>query len=354
MRYKTWTRLYLLFAFSLLFLFGLFNYTIDPLWTFCHSNRFNNAQPGFNERQQKTNRAYFCGLQQYDALLLGSSRTTYINQHDFAPLKVFNYASVSMYPSEYKGWIDQAKKIKGGDFKTIILGVDFFGSSNGPFAKQQMSQALPPESYLKTASSFLYRYKMLFTIDTLEKSLESIRHSQKLGTVDYTRDNVKQTIHISPERKAQAIRHQKALYMNSVYGKGYHYNTNLKKIFKTLKKTNPKTRFILFTTPINSKLFKILVEKNNLKDYKRWLRMLVEVFGEVYDFMGINSITTDPSNYADLHHIYPEVGTLLVNRIMQRNRQVPDDIGIRITTDNIDRYLKSIDITAKKLVKTKH
>ena len=73
-------------------LFALFNYTIDPLWTFGSSNRYNNAQPGFDERQLKTNRAYFGGLKQYDALMLGSSRGTYINQHDFKTMKLFNYS----------------------------------------------------------------------------------------------------------------------------------------------------------------------------------------------------------------------------------------------------------------------
>jgi len=346
-RYRQWVRRFLATVLSVIVLFGLFNYTIDPLWTFCHTNRFNNAQPGFNERQLKTNRAYFCGLEQYDTLLLGSSRTTYINQHDFKGMKVFNYASVSMYPNEYRGWIENAKKIKGSDFKTIILGVDFFGSNDGSFGKQQMSTTPPASKYLETTTSFLYRYKMLFTMDTLYKSIASIKHSRQLDTTDYTRDNVKRTIRISQARKQQAVAHQRGLYGNMVYGKGYHYNTRIRAYFQQLKEENPHTRFIIFTTPISAELFKLMVYKGNLKDYERWLEMLVDVFGEVYDFMGINTITDNPKNYADLHHFYPEFGTLIADRITgTANAKLPDDFGVRVTKVNLETHLKEIDAQA--------
>ena len=354
MMYKKWVKIYLAVVLSVIALFALFNYTIDPLWTFCHSNRWNNAQPGFDERQLKTNRAYFCGLEQYDALLLGSSRVTYINQHDFKTMRVFNYAGVSMYPVEYKGWIDQAKKIKGGAFKTIIIGVDFWGSNAGPFAQQQMSTTPPPSHYLDITESFLYRYKMLFTMDTLDRSIESIEHSKHPGTEDYTRDNVKQTIRISAARKQYAVNTQISLYQNRFYGRGYRYNTEIKKYLEILKKENPDTRFIIFTTPISADLFKILVQSGNLPDYKRWMTQLVDAFGEVYDFMGVNSITKDSSAYADLHHFYPYIGTLIADRLTGvSNKLLPDDFGIRVNRENLTSHLEMMEKQAEQILKQK-
>jgi len=333
-------------------LFALFNYTIDPLWTFCHSNRFNNAQPGFNERQLKTNRAYFCGLEQYDALLLGSSRVTYINQHDFEGMKVFNYSGVAMYPNEYGAWIAQAKQIKGGDFKTILIGVDFFGSNDGPFGKEQMRQTPKPSYYLDITTAPLYRWKMLFNMDTLYKSIESIEHSKALGTTDYTRDNVKRTIRVSAQRKQQAVAQQSGLYGNLVYGTGYHYNTKVRQYLETIKKENPNSRFIIFTTPISSDLFKLMVQRGRLKDYERWLRMLVDVFGGVYDFMGVNTITSNPSNYADLHHFYPEFGKLIADRVTGvKNPDIPSDFGVWVTKENLEMHLKKIEHQAASLIK---
>jgi len=343
MAYKSWVKGFFSIVFFAIALFALFNYTIDPLWTFCHSNRFNNAQPGFNERQQKTNRAYFCGLKQYNALLLGSSRTTYINQHDFKGMNVYNYASVSMYPSEYNGWIELAKKIKGKDFDTIILGVDFFGSNDGAFGKQQMEQAPKPSYYFNITTSFLYRYKMLFSMDTFKKSIESIKHSFSLGTIDYTRDNVKQTIRISKARKQIAVNRQINLHANVVYGKSYHYNQELKNYFVRLKKSNPHTKFIIFTTPISADLFRLLVKSGNLKDYNQWITMLVETFGKIYDFMGINTITNNPSNYADLHHFYPNIGKFIVDRFTGiNNKNIPKNFGILVNKHNLKQHLQSI------------
>jgi len=352
MKHKKWARLFLSTVLSVITLFALFNYTIDPLWTFCHSNKYNNAQPGFNERQLKSNRAYFCGLEQYNALLLGSSRTTYINQHDFKTMKVFNYSSVSMYPKEYKGWIDEAKKIRGSPFKTILIGVDFAASNNGPFGQKQIDSTPESSHYLNITTSFMYRYKMLFTMDTLDKSIEAIKRSKHLGTIDYTRDNVKQTIRISSARKQQALNQQIPLYSNWVYGEKYHYNTKIRHYLEAIKKENPNTRFIIFTTPISADLFKILIQKGNLSDYKRWLTMLVDIFEEVYDFMGINSITEDPMIYADLHHFYPPTGTLIADRVTKvPNSMLPEDFGILINKKNLKRYLNNMEQQVKSLLK---
>ncbi len=350
MNYKKWVKVYLSITLFVIFLFALFNYAIDPLWTFSNSNRYNNRQPGFDERQLKTNRAYFSGLEQYDALLLGSSRTTYINQHDFKTMNVFNYATASMYPSEYKGWIDLAKTIKEGDFKTIIIGMDFWGSNDGPFGRGQKSTTPSPQSYFETTQSFFYRYKQLFSMATLEKSLDSIEHAKNPGTIDYTRDNVKTTIQVSPGRKQTAVNFQMGLYGNQIYGKAYRFDEGMAAHFAQLKRENPQTKFIIFTTPIDGRLFELLAKRGSLPDYKRWLTQLVDSFGEVYDFMGLNTITKDPNHYADLHHFYPYIGAFIADRLSEtKNTAVPKDFGILLTKENLGSYFKEID----RQIKTK-
>ena len=198
----------------------------------------------------------------------------------------------------------------------------------------------------------MYPYKMLLTTDTLEKSIESIKHSKNLGTVDYSRTNVKQTIRISKQRKEQAINHQAGLYTHQVYGAGYTFNPKLKKYFQTLKKENPNTKFIIFTTPINIDLFKILVQSERLDDYKKWLILLVEEFGEIYDFMGVNSITQNRENYADLHHFYPEFGTLIADRVTGVvNSKLPKDFGILVNKQNLKAHFNDIDKQVEKMLR---
>jgi hypothetical protein len=338
---KKWVKVFLTFSIIVVSFIVLINFTIDPLWTFDHSNKFNNAQPGFNERQQKTNRAYFSGLEKYDTLLLGSSRSTYINQYDFAGMNVFNYASNNMLPYEYNDWINIAKKIKGKEFKTIIIGMDFWGSSNGIFYKDAKKGNQTPAIYFETTKSGFYRYKQLLSISTFKKSASSVIHSFIPGTTDYSRKNIKSTIFISKERKKSARDGQFKLYSTEIYGSAYHYNINIQKYFKQLKKNNPNTKFIIYTTPISKELFELLTQSGNLRDYKKWLKVLVDEFDAVYNFMGINTITSNKNNYPDLHHFYPFIGTLIANKISKKeNDNIPNDFGIILTKDNIDTYFK--------------
>ena len=129
MSYKIWVKILVSLLFTCFTFMSIFNYTIDPLWNYNHSNKFNNVQKAFNERQQKSNYIYTHGLEDYEGILLGSSRTTFINQNEFNNMKIYNYASNSMFPYEYKGYIDFAKEVKRKDFKYIIIGLDFFSSN---------------------------------------------------------------------------------------------------------------------------------------------------------------------------------------------------------------------------------
>jgi len=75
-----------------LFVVGGFNYYIDPLWNFAHAHKYNRIQIAFDERQQKTNRLHFSPAD-YDTLILGSSRTTYMDHSELVGYQAYNYAS---------------------------------------------------------------------------------------------------------------------------------------------------------------------------------------------------------------------------------------------------------------------
>ncbi len=321
-----------------------FNYLIDPLWCFSHSNAFNNRQPGFNERQQKTNRAYFAGLENYDTLLLGSSRTAYINQHDFEGMRVFNYAADNMMPKEYEKWIEIAKEIKGGDFDTIIIGIDFFGTAGNYDAFfERYYKGLKPEDYFLKTKEPLYRFKSLLSIDVLKQSLESIRRIKYPTISDYDRSNVRHcSIRVTDEEREKHIKDNIEEYRGPLL-KAYRYREEWKSIMKRLKEKNPHTRFIIFTTPVSEPFFKtFIVNGGHLEDYKRWLRETVEVFGKIHHFMDLNSVTTNLENFFDAHHLYEESTRMIAKRLSGDNKERTEkDFGKIITPDNIDEYLKN-------------
>src|SRR4051812_12979960 len=91
------------------------NYQIDPLWNFNHANEYNDIQIGFDERQQKTNYVMARPFN-YDSLLIGTSRVTYMDQSSFVNDDVFNYSLSEMHIDEYSPYINFAKDKKGSAF----------------------------------------------------------------------------------------------------------------------------------------------------------------------------------------------------------------------------------------------
>lgn len=317
-------------------LFAGVNYYVDPLWLFSHENRFNRKQWGFDERQQKTNLARF-GSFEYDGLLLGSSRSTYISQADFSKTRIFNYAVSGMRPVEYPGYIDFALSMRKRPFKVIYLGMDFF-------ATNQKNPGSPERAvrYTEESGHPLYRLESLLSYDTVGKSITNVKKASGGSVCDcYDRHNVKMLAVPSAEVKAAAVSGDVVGYSTKVYGPDYVYDVALKNQLIQLRDAHPETRFVVFTTPPSYKLFQVLVRMGRLPDYERWVTEMVEVFGGVYDFMGLNSITKNLDNYADGHHFYQSVGTVMAARLENREAGL-EDFGIYVTRDNLAHHLASV------------
>lgn len=347
MNNKTWINYLFILLFLVMMPTSALNYWMDPLWTFSHSHKYNQAQNGTNERQLKTNKIYFTGLEQYDTLFLGSSRSTYISQNDFLGLNVFNLACSNMVPFEYSQWINIAKKIKVKEFKYIIIGIDFWATGEKEAMKVKKENK-SPASYLQKAKEPFYRYKSLVSYDTLKSSLKNLDHYKTPSTKDYTRQNIKQTKIISQARKSRNIEKQLKSFLPE-YGKPYIYHKDLKKIMLAVKNSNPNSKFIIFTTPTSKQLFNFMLENDRYEDYKRWLYDVVEVFGKVHNFMGVNSITSNENNYPDLHHYYPFVGKIIAQKVSPNsNMEVPNDFGVLLNKNNIDKFFEEQDKLYKK------
>jgi len=342
MNTKRWTKIWFFTFFTIIPIVAIINYMVDPLWMFSHSNKYNSIQKAFNERQQKTNHIYFNGLEKYDALLLGSSRVTYINQNDFHGMDLYNYAFNDSAPHEFGEFIKFAKEVKGKDFKYIILGADFMATETPSIVKSKH-----PKTYIDNAKSFAYKYKTLISFDALKESLKNIKYSQK-GTarVYYDRQNIKYRTKLSPEKRLEKYNYNMKLRLiHSADGK-YIYDKNYIPRLKKLKADNPNSQFIIFTTPVSANLLVSMIRINKrLPEYKRWLNELIEVFGEVHHFMSINSITTNLENYPDAEHYYPEIATLFANKTTNyENSDIPDDFGIILTKENLDEFIENFEI----------
>lgn len=331
------TTIYLILTAPFIYI-GTINYIVDPLWLFNYDNKYNQKQLDFDERQQKTNYLYFKSKKDFDGVLLGSSRATFINQDEFKNMNIFNYSANAMSPKEYQGYIDFAKKLRKEDLKYIILGLDFEGSS---INKDTRFQA--PQSYIDKTTSFLYRYKMLFSLELFDKSKEQIKNYQNYDRY-YNRNNIKFQDKVTEEERQKRYKETLASHIENLKTPNYVYNDNYINILKNIKDENPNSKFIIYTSAVTADLLLATIkDANRFKEYKMWLSQTIEVFGEINHFMDINSITTNLQNYPDDDHAYPDVLKLLANKLTNvENKNIPEDFGIKLTKDNLDIYLEKL------------
>lgn len=314
------------------------NYLADPLWLFNHKNEFNEKQDGFDERQQRTNYIYFKSEGKFDGILLGSSRATFVNENDFVNMNIFNYSSNSMHAFEYKEYIDFAKKVKGKDLKYVIIGSDFYNTAIPKDVKFNK-----PSFYINNTTSFFYKYKMLFSYDLYLRSKNQMRIPNN-KSMYYDRNNIKYQDKVSEEERKRRYDINLKRHVEYFSYPNYEINDDYVNILKTIKKENPNSKFIIYTSAITSNLLvSIIKNAERWEDYKRWIYQLIEVFGEVHHFMDINSITKNLENYPDDDHAYPFVLKLLANKISNfENKEIPEDFGIVLRRENIDEYFENL------------
>ncbi|MBT2661583.1 hypothetical protein [Bacillus sp. ISL-45] len=328
MTYRVWAIRLVVTLVLLVAGIGGFNYWMDPMWMYGGAHEFNDVQDTINERQQKTNRIKFQPFS-VDTLLIGSSRSTYIDQHEFEGMDVYNYSVANMSVKEYESYIAFAKENSKKEIKTVIIGLDFFKSS---LAESKAPLSIYP--YAKTLDEPFVRWKNIISYDLTRYSFYNFKASIKDEPVfvrTYDRQNVASTIRLSKEDADEELQKKVEKFTTTFYG-DYEYNPNYKKILQNIKDKNPDTKFIVFTTPISEPLFQALIDSGAYPHYERWLSEVTAVFGSVYNFMDINTVTKDTSNYFDGHHFYPEVGTMIARRISMDNPpDVPSDFGKIVT-----------------------
>ena len=193
MKFTNFIKGFFLLNIFFLSIISIFIYFMDPYWTFSHSHKFNSLQNSTNEREQKSSLLYF-QHKQYDALLLGTSRVTFINQNDFKNMNVFNYSFSLANPIELSEYIEFAKKQNKKDFEYIIIGLDFLGTNLNADKNQN-----PKEVFDEVTNPF-YKYKLLLSIDAFTLSIENLKRSllHRPGGRSYNRENVAFTTHFDP------------------------------------------------------------------------------------------------------------------------------------------------------------
>ena len=309
------------------------------MWCFDHKNQFNQYQMAFNERQQKINRMHFNAFD-YNAIMLGSSRTAFINHNDIKTYHAYNMAVERMHPSEFSDYLEHAKKVNKKDFDIVFLGLDF-SSATHRIEEEQINE------YISNVNAFAYRYKILFSLDTLRYSIKNVSNflfdKYKTRSRTFDRDFISHSYPQSPQSVKNSVD-------EALFDYEYPYDENYKKTLQELKDKNPNTRFYVFTTPLPSKYLRhLLSNPHNRQYYTRWLKENVEVFHEIEHFMTLNSVTEDYAHtFNGASHFYPSIGTHIVNKTFSYPDDTYKDFGIKLDEGNLQQELNTVFKSVKE------
>lgn len=337
MKAKKWLKKFFLISVFFMTLVGSLNYIVDPVWFFSHSYRFNNLQAGFNERLQKSVYLTYLDGFKYDGVLLGSSRSTYYNSADFQNKKIFNYAVSGIYPHEYNGLIEYFKRATDQPkLEYIILGLDFYGSQ-----EHKKSDSRLDSTFHELEDKNTFMFKTLFNLNTFGYSLKNLKRwiSNKTGGRSYTRENFV-VVDKVPEKKVKS----KTLNKIKRYYSGYEtYNENYTKILTELKVNNPDSMFVIYTTPLAKPFLDKIMQNDQLfQHYTRWIKDIIDVYGEIYFFTQYGDFSCQYATYSrDGDHYYPFIGKYILNVISgAKTSENYEDTYTMLNKKNIDQFIE--------------
>lgn len=328
MKSKKWVVSFSMVSFLLIGSIGFFNYLVDPFNIFSHRNILNSLGLDFNERLQKSAYLKYNSSQNYDAILLGSSRATFYNQKNFRGMNLYNFSFSGAMPVEYNNYLEFAKKNNSQPFSKIILGLDFY-TFNSTYHKNQFS---------KIGSKFSFFFKNYFSLDTMKYSIINCKRSlfQTTGHRSYDRDNIVHSDKVNVDR----VRFLSKSRSENYYSTFKDYNKNYKKILQSLKYNNSKSKFIIYTSPLSKDFLDVIYkDKKLLEFYFIWLENIVSVFDEVYFFTIPSELSENYELYSiDGDHFYPEVGVIIAD-ILTADKSI-GAYGLKVTNDNIEQFIQ--------------
>lgn len=314
---------------------ALINYVVNPMWVFNHPNYFDIKQLDYDERQQKTNYLYFQDSD-YENVILGSSRTTYLNAKVFEKSlgKTFNYATNGMTPYEYKVFLANFAKLTGEEPKNIILGLDFFGMNT------HTNQLFFNDKYYTQSQESFYRLKLLYNLGALKNSLNNIKQTFKDRKAHYNKSYIK---HIPIKSHGEIQADINGTLKNFI---PFNYDKEIFSFYQNLQRQYKRSKFIIFTPPITVEQI-MLNHKNGLDEkYFKWLKELVSLFGRVNHFMYPSAFTKNSDNFYDANHFNARSGKLLSEDMLNKIKNKLE-YGIVLDKNNLNDFIQNY----RKLIK---
>lgn len=335
------------------------NYAVDPMWCFNHDTPFAEWREFIDERPQKTNLLRYRDFP-IETVIIGSSRTMHIDPSQTGE-NSFNLGLGGCMPMEYPTLMEVFYKAKGYYPRKIIVGLDFFGASV-TYADGGTDNLSIPSLKMFEENPFTYRLEMLASVELGRKSFNLIRKNMSIdedgigyGDIMYSAGHMGANAYYPPV-KDMALKRRMCRGIYYDFKKAYEffeYSDKYQEYISSLIRPPVSAEVSPFITPEGTMTMRLIAETpGRLDDYERMLRESVEVFGGVWNFMYVNSVTSNHIYWREPSHCLGQVNEWVLGR-MSGTGNPPSDFGVYVTQENINEHINEVraQLTALRYTK---
>lgn len=296
---------------TLLFTIGLINILVDPLWYF-QGNQITGINPPWNERIAKTN-LFLNHHQNYDCLLLGTSRSTLFNTELLKQNHCFNYSFSGGKIEEYVTYLTYLRN-QGIQPEKIYIEIELssFNRREEPRIFDAVSDTLPA-----------YR-SYFFSGNVLQLSIRTLIQAYEFSRLydQNFRGMLSDTIpDFEPEFSTESEPRE-------CDPKRIEFLQKLREIF-------PEASFVGFAAPLSGwYVFNDSYVSGLLDCQLAGIHQVASLFDQVYDFTVPSAITTRTDNTYDGNHYYPRV----YRQVAKTLEGKPSDFGIYVNALSLSDY----------------
>ncbi|MDJ0511236.1 MAG: hypothetical protein QNJ64_18565 [Crocosphaera sp.] len=388
---QNYLKLWLLSFSTLSIGFAFFNGLIDP-YNVVGSPEIkglNEIKPAFSNNLRMGKAAIINRLAP-QAIVLGSSRAeqAYDTEHpgwdsQAQPRYNLGLSAVNMY--ELLRYFQHAHKVQ--PLQQSVVALDFFIFNSYRNNKPDFNENRLAATANNNRNFFHQYYDMLpvfLSEDVFESSLNTIRQQKSRKSSDSYLKNGQRAWKNKPEGILRRGGYQKSfavtedIFVRSLYfpppEKKYDFinsktGANSLEYYRMLlqKAYEDKIDFRIVINPSHARQWEIIRHLGLWEKFEEWKRELVKINEQeaakfkvspfpIWDFSGYNSLTTETVPdaqdkttkmkwYYESSHFSKPLGDLVLDKVFayeDKNRNIPGDFGILLTSENIEEHLSKI------------
>lgn len=308
------------------------NLFVDPSYQWFSNKFINFKRKSFDERVIKTN--YLANINNnYDALLIGNSRSTYLDARNFdLNVSIFNYSVGAMSVYEYEDVIENFIELTGKEPKVILIGIDPYNYKGDEIGKLK--------NLLHESTSYIHKIKSLLSIDTFKFSLIAIRNTVQ---EKFRLKNRKQSYYdndlVKGNKRQNTFSNQR--YIKVSENAPYNVDFELLDEYRRLKNKYHHIKFIVYCLPFHADLIKQMqtdiafYEKN-----EKYIKGLIDIFDTIYYFNYVNNHNITYTNFYDPVHFYPYLGDIIIEGFNNLYHHKQANFGYLINNNNYKNFIK--------------